>query len=109
MPLLPILAGLWGNPISRLIMIGVAAFGVGWVQGFRAVPKIDVAAVQANAIAGRDGYWQNQIAEANKRHEENLAAASTAAQAVAATPADRPERLRICAGDTHCRDSNRRQ
>ncbi len=109
MPLLPILAGLWGNQISRLIMIGVAAFGVGWVQGFRAVPKIDVAAVQANAIAGRDGYWQNQIAEANKAHEHEVAEAVEAARSVPVIVND-DELARLCERDATCRDKgNKRQ
>lgn len=82
MPFLPLLAGLWGNPLSRLIIIGVAAFGFGFLKGFQAVPRVDVAAIERNAIAGRDAEWERKLAEANEHHEQRIAEALEAAQNV---------------------------
>lgn len=108
MPFLPILAVLWGNPLSRLIIIGVAAFAFGWLKGFNAVPRVDIAALERNTIAARDAYWERQLAEANKAHDEKLAAALEDARAVPDTPAVPAERVRLCSGDRACRDNKGR-
>lgn len=109
MPALSILSLVWGNEWARVVVVAVLAAGFGWVKGWSAYPRVDVAALERNVIAGRDGYWQNQIAEANQAHEENLAAAVEAARAVVATPADLASRMQLCrAPGSHCRESGRR-
>jgi len=109
MPFLPLLAGLWGNPLSRLIIIGVAAFGFGFLKGFQAVPRVDVAAIERNAISGRDAYWQQQINEANEHHEQRIAEALEAAQSEPVASADRAERMQQCRTDSACRERENRR
>jgi hypothetical protein len=104
MPFLPILSLLWGNPWSRLIAVGALAFGFGFLKGFQSVPRVDVAAIERNAMLGRDAEWERKLLEESKIHDQRVADAYEAGKAVAALPADRPERLRICAGDAACRD-----
>jgi hypothetical protein len=107
MPFLPILAGLWGNPLARLFIVGGAAFAFGWVKGFGAVPRPDIAAIERNAIAGRDAHWQTQIQRANHEHERELSEAINAADAVPALAAD-ADLVKLCRTDASCRDKDRK-
>jgi hypothetical protein len=51
--------------------------------------------------------WKTEITDANQIHTTKLADARKAAEAVAGTPADRAERLRICQQSPTCRDRGR--
>jgi hypothetical protein len=93
-----------GNEWARLAGVAVICFGVGWVRGFDAVPKVDVPEVQRVAMESRDNEWKLRLAEESAVHETRIAAALEAAQAeppVSAVPA---ERLRQCQSSTSCRD-----
>ena len=103
MPFWPILAGLWGNPLARLFIVGGAAFAFGWVQGFRAVPRVDVAAIVRNAQDGRDAEWSRKLEQANHDHERELSEAIHAADVVPALAAD-ADLVRLCRSDKACRD-----
>jgi hypothetical protein len=107
MPFLPILAGLWGNPLARLFIVGGAAFAFGWVQGFRAVPRVDVAAIVRNAQDGRDAEWTRKMQQANHEHERELAEAINAADAVPALAPD-ASLVELCRADRACRDKDRK-
>ncbi len=55
----------------------------------------------------RDLHWQTEITKANQTHAEKLEAARKAAEAVAGTPADHAERVRVCRQSPTCRDRGR--
>lgn len=107
MPFWPILAGLWGNPIARLFIVGGAAFAFGWVKGFGAAPRPDIAAIERNAMAGRDAHWQMKLNEANQSHDREIAEAIHAADAVPALAPD-ADLVRLCRSDASCRDKDRK-
>lgn len=109
MPFWPILAGLWGNPLARLFIVGGAAFAFGWVRGFQAVPVVDVAAIVRNAQDGRDAEWSRKLEQANHEHERELSEAINAADAVPALAAD-ASLVELCKQSSTCRDKggNRR-
>ena len=104
MPLLTIASALWGNPWSRLIAVAILAFGFGWVKGFGAVPRVDVAAVTRNAEAGRDAEWTRKLAQLERESQDALAAAIAARDAT--DPAD-ADVGRLCDADAACRDKSR--
>jgi len=104
MPFLPVLSLLWGNPWMRLIGVGALAFGFGWVKGWNAYPRVDIAAIERNAMLGRDAEWQTKLLEEGKIHDQRVAEAYEAGKAVTALPADHAERVRVCSADAACRD-----
>jgi hypothetical protein len=108
MPFLPLLAGLWGNPLSRLIIIGVGAFAFGFLKGFQSVERVDIAALTRNVEAARDAAWQAKLSEANQHHEQALALALEAAASVPSI-ADDAELNRLCDIDAACRDKGRKR
>jgi hypothetical protein len=87
--------------LAVLVAIGGPA-GVVWLSMRGELSRAVVAAAQA-----RDLHWQTEIMKANQTHAQALAAARQAADAVAATPDDRAERLRICRQSPTCRDRGR--
>jgi hypothetical protein len=108
MPLLPILSLLWGNPWARLAAAAVLAFGFGFVKGFQSVPSVDVAAIERNAVLGRDAEWERKLAEANKRYDEDLTAAVEARNSTPPIVSD-VELERLCQSSSTCRDKGRKR
>ncbi len=104
MPFLSIFSLLCGNPWTRLAAAAVLAFGFGFVKGFQSVPRVDVAAIERNAMLGRDAEWQTKLLEEGKIHDQRVAEAYEAGKAVVALPADHAERVRVCSADAACRD-----
>lgn len=100
---------LLGNEWARLAGVAVLCFGFGWVRGFDAVPKVDVAEVQRVAMESRDNEWKLRLEEENNAAEQRIAEAIAAGQAEPAVPADRVERLRKCRSDASCRDRESRR
>ena len=92
---------------NRFGQIGLALLA-GFFYGFYSVPRVDIAKIEANAIAGRDGYWQAKLRQESEAHEKAIAAALAAAEAEPDTPADMAERLRICASSPTCRNKDGR-
>jgi hypothetical protein len=91
-----------GNEWARLGMVAVFCFGFGWVKAWNAFPRVDVAAIERNAIAGRDGEWERKLAEANQHHDQLIAAALEAAQGISvAADADL---VSLCNKSADCRD-----
>jgi hypothetical protein len=99
--------------LSPRLMLGLAAAltvvvaiggpaGVVWLSMRGELSRAVVAAAQA-----RDLHWQTEIMKANQTHAQALAAARQAADAVAATPDDRAERMRVCRQSPTCRDRGR--
>lgn len=99
---------LLGNQWARLAIAVTFAIGFGFIKGFQAVPKVDIAAIERNAISGRDAEWERKLAEANQHHDQLIAAALEAAQNEPAVSADRAGRVQLCASDARCRDKDRR-
>ena len=104
------LPGLWQlvfNP-TAWVAVGAAAvlsFGTGWIQGFRAVPRVDVAAVERNAIAGRDAYWQTRLAASQRAASARIAEwqrLAEEAEAKEPTPETNEELAKLCARDPLC-------
>jgi uncharacterized membrane protein len=95
--LMMVLAGV----LVVLVAIGGPA-GVVWLSMRGELNRAVAAAAQA-----RDLHWQTEITKANQTHAQALAAARQAADAVAATPDDRAERLLICRQSPTCRDRGR--
>jgi len=87
--------------LAVLVAIGGPA-GVVWLSMRGELSRAVVAAAQA-----RDLHWQSEIMKANQTHAQALAAARQAADAVAATPDDRAERMLICRQSPTCRDRGR--
>jgi hypothetical protein len=87
--------------LAVVVAIGGPA-GVVWLSMRGELRSAVVAAAQA-----RDLYWQSEIMKANQAHAQTLTAARQAADAVAATPDDRAERLRVCRQSPTCRDRGR--
>ena len=94
-----------GNRWGQLIAVALAAY----LYGFFSVPRVDIAAVERNAIAGRDAHWQSKLRQESEAHEKALQAALAAAEAEPDTPSDMAARMRLCASSPTCRDKNRRQ
>lgn len=102
MPFLSILGAIWGNPWSRLVIVAVLAGGFGWVKGFNAVPRVDITAVERNAIAGRDAEWSRKLADLEEQSRLAIdAAIEVRDHTVLAPDADL---LQLCAKSTACRD-----
>ena len=95
--LMMVLAGV----LALLVAIGGPA-GVVWLSMRGELSRAVTAAAQA-----RDLHWQTEITKANQTHAQLLTAARQAADAVAATPDDRAERLLICRQSPTCRDRGR--
>ena len=95
--LMMVLAGV----LVALVIVGGPA-GVVWLSMRGELSRAVVAAAQA-----RDLHWQSEIMKANQTHAQALAAARQAADAVAATPDDRAERMLICRQSPTCRDRGR--
>ena len=87
--------------LALLVVIGGPA-GVVWLSMRGELSRAVAAAAQA-----RDLHWKSEIMKANQTHAQALAAARQAADAVAATPDDRAERLLICRQSPTCRDRGR--
>ena len=87
--------------LAVLVAIGGPA-GMVWLSMRGELSRAVTAAAQA-----RDLHWQTEIMKANQTHAQALAAARQAADAVAATPDDRAERLLICRQSPTCRDRGR--
>src|SRR5687768_5964534 len=93
---------LLGNEWARLAIAVTFAIGFGFIKGFNAVPRVDVAAIERNAIAGRDAEWERKLAEANQHHDQLIAAALEAAQGISvAADADL---VSLCNKSADCRD-----
>lgn len=104
-----IISILLGNPWARLIAVAVFCFGFGFVKGFDAVPRVDVAALERNTISARDAFWQQRLNEETASHEERIASALEAGQTIAAVPDVLPDRVQLCGGDTSCREHKDRR
>jgi hypothetical protein len=88
-----------------LIAVGILAFGGGWIQGFRAVPRVDVAAIERNAIAGRDAHWRDRLAQSERESEAKIAEWQRLAEEAEAkdpTPTTAPEIAKLCEKDPLC-------
>jgi hypothetical protein len=97
-----------GNPWARLAAVGVIAFGFGFVRGVAFVPHVDVAKVEANAIAGRDAHWQSKLAEQERKANADLAAAIEARDNTPPVPVADADLDRLCrANPKTCRDNRR--
>lgn len=105
---MPFAMMLLANPWARLVAVGVFCFGLGFVKAWNSFPRIDIAAIERNAISGRDAYWQARLNEETAAHEARISEALEVGQAIAATPVDQPERLRLCRADANCRGKNSR-
>jgi hypothetical protein len=79
MPLLTIASALWGNQWTRLAAVAILASGFGWVKGWNAYPRVDVAAITRNAEAGRDAVWSRKLAETEEKSRLEIDAAIEAA------------------------------
>lgn len=112
MAFLPLILGTEKGRMLAIIGAALLAcpviWGWGFVHAWNNFPRVDVKAIEANAISGRDGYWQQKLAEEAAHHDLQIAAALEAGQAVSVTPVAEPERLRECSRDAHCRDKDRR-
>jgi hypothetical protein len=108
----PVLGSLLPGLSPRLMMVLAAALvvlvaiggpaGMVWLSMRGELSRAVTAAAQA-----RDLHWQTEITKANQTHAQLLTAARQAADAVAATPDDRAERLLICRQSPTCRDRGR--
>ncbi len=93
-----------GNEWTRLAAIAVLCFGFGWVKGWGAVPRVDVAQVQRVAAEARDNEWKARLADEERAHESRIEAAIEVGKSIAATPGDAAERMRVCKSDASCRE-----
>lgn len=105
---LPFLSVIWGSTLGRLIAIGVAAFLVGWVKGWSAVPRVDVKEVQRLAWEQRDAEWTRKLTEKEREHETAMASAIEARDSGAPLTADADLR-KLCGSSKTCRDQAERR
>jgi hypothetical protein len=92
-----------GNRWGQVIVVAMAAY----FFGFYSVEQPDIAAIERNAIAGRDAEWTRLLAQKERDHEARVAAAVAAAEYEPDLPADYAERLRVCRASSTCRDRGR--
>ena len=108
LPALSILSFLWSNPIARLVIVGGLAFGAGWVRGWEAYPRVDVAAITRNAEAGRDAEWSRKLAEQERIAQAAVDAAIAERDATPPAPVTDAELSELCRKPTSaCRDKGR--
>ncbi len=92
---------------SRIGQIALA-FAVGVVAGvfyaFSMIPQVDVAAIERNAIVGRDGYWQAKLNEARSTHAKNLQDAIDARNSTPPAPVTDADVGKLCEQSPTCRD-----
>lgn len=105
MPFMPVLSLLWGNQWTRLAIVAVLCFGTGWVRGFDAVPRPDIAAITKNAQDGRDAEWTRKLAQKERDHETELAAAIAERDSTPVLAADMDVE-RLCQSSAQCRDKS---
>ena len=92
-----------GNRWGQMILVAAAAY----FYGFWSVPRVDVDAIQRNAIEARDGHWRAVLAEKERENDQRVRAAVAAAEAEPPVSSDRAERVRQCAASPSCRDRGR--
>lgn len=100
--ILPVLSGLWGNPLARTAILVAGAFLFGFWKGFESVPRPDIPAIVRNAEAGRDAAWQAKLAEQERQSQAELDAAIEARDH-AADPVDATV-ASLCQHDRDCTD-----
>ena len=91
-----------GNEWARLAAIAVLCFGFGWVKGWGAYPRTDVAAI----IRDRDNAWESKLKAQELDSEQKITAALEAAASVP-TIADDAALVRMCNDSASCRDKSR--
>jgi hypothetical protein len=94
---------LLGNEWARLAAVAVLCLGFGFVRGWAAHPKIDIAALERNASAARDADWTQKITQQEREHEREMAAAREARDSTPIIAAD-ADLAKLCNADAACRD-----
>lgn len=97
----------WSLLGNRFGQIGLA-FLVGYFFAVYQIPRVDVKAIERNAMEARDAHWQRQLNAERETYEKRIQLAQEAAESEPDTPADLDERMRLCASSATCRDKNRR-
>jgi hypothetical protein len=92
-----------GNEWARLAGVALLCLAFGFVKGFNAVPKVDIAALERNASAARDAEWTRKITEQEREHEREMAAAREARDATPIIAAD-ADLAKLCNASADCRD-----
>lgn len=103
---LPIISGVFANPIARIVVFVAGAFVFGWYKGWASVPRVDVPAIVRNAESTRDVYWEGKMRETEDQARKAIDAAIEARDTIAG-PVDVTV-AGLCDADRDCIDARRR-
>ena len=103
---LPFLSAIWGNQWTRLIAVAIIAGGFGWLKGWNAYPRVDVAAVVRNAEAGRDAEWSRKLAATEEKARADVDAAIAERDTASSAPVGDASVASLCQHDRDCIAAN---